>query len=129
MLEGWQAVQEADWEGGTSLVSVTFSTAWPNSWRGTAAHCDCDVHTTPDGLWVTDSVNHLICSFKTGNDVHSTANEHGSASETCHYISAMGLACMVTRLIQISVVGRKVLSSTGTFSKSSRVSKPSITLE
>ena len=35
MLEGWQAVQEADWEGGTSLVSVTFSTAWPNSW----SHC------------------------------------------------------------------------------------------
>ena len=35
MLEGWQAVQEANWEGGTSLVSVTFSTAWPNSW----SHC------------------------------------------------------------------------------------------
>lgn len=39
-----------------------------------------------------------------------------------HCISAMGLACMVTRLMQISVVGRKVFSSTGTFSKSSRVS-------
>ena len=56
MLECWQAVQEANWEGGTCLVSVTFSTAWPNSWKGTAAHCDCDVHTTPDGLWVADSI-------------------------------------------------------------------------
>ena len=33
MLEGWQAVQETDWEGRdlSGLVSVTFSTAWPNS--------------------------------------------------------------------------------------------------